>query len=222
MKFPRRDLHRSPASAVLLMMQQLLDMVHVDQCRKFTPLLWVSVGTALAGCFASSFAGAPLLILIPAALLALTVGLIWLIWFIAQTCSSTRPRPRGWIAAGVILALAPVVIGFNVPVKVRFVLSAPAFNHLINQAGPPPARLVNQASDDFPGHCPTQVGLYAINDCQTTNGGYLIFDPLGSGLVDNAGFAYLPDGPQIKSGPGLEIQDLVHLQGSWYAFDASW
>lgn len=203
-------------------MAQLLVRVEGDQRRRTTPLLWVSIGAALVGCFASSFAGAPWLIFIPAALIGVTVGFIWLIWFIIQLTSSARPRPRGWIAAGVILILTPVALAVNLPVKARFLLSAPAFNQLVAQAGPPPARLGDRASIQFPGDCPVRVGLYAVNDCEVTDGGYLFFDPLGTGMVDQAGFAYLPNGPHLESDPGLEVEGLVHLQGNWYAFEASW
>jgi len=202
-------------------MAQLLDQVELDQRRKTTPLLWASIGAALAGIIATSFAGAPWLIVIPAALFGLTIGLIWLIWSIIKLASPARHRPRGWIAAGLILAVAAVAIAVNLPVKTRFLLSTRAFNQLVVRAGPPPARL-DVHTDKFSGHCPVRVGLYAIDGCEMTDSGYLFFDPLGTGLVDRAGFAYLPNGSHIASEPGLEVDGLVHLQGPWYAFEASW
>ncbi|HEY9294574.1 MAG TPA: hypothetical protein VIP98_25105 [Microlunatus sp.] len=204
------------------MVQQPADRAQGDQHRPLTPLVWMSIGAALLGWFGFSFAGMPWLTVVPGTLALLTVGLSWLIWFIAQIFSTGRPRPRGWIAAGVILVVAIGAIAVNLPVKARFAASAPAFYGLVEEAGPPPSRLDKGDAADFPVGCPRLVGFYLVDDCETTNGGYLFFDPLGNALVDYAGFAYLPEGPRLESNGGFELQELVHLQGDWYAFAASW
>jgi hypothetical protein len=182
----------------------------------------VALGAGLFGWFASSFAGMPWMVIGPAALTILIVGVIWLTLFWVYLTSDPKPVPRGWIAAGVILALAIGGIGLNLPVRARFALSAPSFNQFVDKAGPPPVQQATNEWGNLSGECPARIGLYAIRSCETTSGGYLFFEPLGNALVDHAGFAYLPDGPQLASKASLEVQELFHLQGDWYAFTASW
>lgn len=185
-------------------------------------MLWLSIAAALLGGFGFSFAGMPWLTVAPATLALLAIGLMWLIGFIVYGLFRRRPRPRGWIVAGLILALSIGAIALNLPVKARFAASEPAFNQLVKQAGSPPAHLNENDPVEFPSGCPRLVELYAIDDCQTTSGGYLFFDPLGNALVDYAGFAYLPNGPRLESNAGFELQELIHIHGNWYAFAASW
>lgn len=123
-------------------------------------------------------------------------------------------RPRGLIAAGLILAAAIAGVALNVPVKARFALSAPAFDRLVDQAGPPSKQLDDSDVPDFPVDCPSVLGLYGIDHCEVTSYGYLFFDPLGNALLDYAGFVYLPYGKRLQSNPGFELQELVHLQGN--------
>ncbi|QDP95998.1 hypothetical protein FOE78_08890 [Microlunatus elymi] len=48
--------------------------------------------------------------------------------------------------------------------------------------------------EDFPADCPSVLGRYRVELCGTVPNGYVFYDALGSGLFDNAGFAYLPEG----------------------------
>jgi hypothetical protein len=42
-------------------------------------------------------------------------------------------------------------------------------------------------------------------------------------FLDDAGFAYLPDGPDPELGNGsFEVPQFVHLSGDWYSFTSSW
>jgi hypothetical protein len=40
-------------------------------------------------------------------------------------------------------------------------------------------------------------------------------------MLDYAGFAYLPNGPQ-RDTSWLQSPQFTHLRGPWYAFVASW
>jgi hypothetical protein len=204
------------------MAQPVADKARRDQRERGSALAWVALGASLFGWFASSFAGMPWIVIAPAALTILIVVVIWLSLLSIYLTSHPKPVPRGWIAAGVILAVAIAGIGLNLPVRARFALSAPAFSQVVEQAGPPPVQQASDRWDDMHGECPARIGLYAVESCEAISGGYWFFDPLGNALLDYAGFAYLPDGPRVGSEPGLEVQELVHLQGDWYVFIASW
>ena len=192
-----------------------------DQRRRVGPLFWWSVAVALFGMVAFSFAGMPLLMAYPAACGYLVIVIVWLVAIIGAFVGHRR-RPRGWVAAGVVLAMSVGAILLNLPVKARFAASLPAFDRIVQRAGPPPAELKENDGLEFPVACPKLVGLYVLEDCQTTSGGYLFFDALGNTLVDYAGFAYLPNGPHLDSDAGFELQDLIHLRGDRYIFTASW
>lgn len=179
----------------------------------------MAVAATLVAWFGFSFAGLPWLAGIPATAALLTAIALWLTLAITSRTSTARPRPRGWIVGGIILGLAITGIAFNLPVKARFAASAPSFERFVDRAGIPPA---HGDDDVVEVACPRVIGLYAIDSCEVTDDGYLFFDPLGHALVDYAGFAYLPDGPQLESTAAFELQELVHLQGDWYAFAASW
>ncbi len=53
-------------------------------------------------------------------------------------------------------------------------------------------------------------------------GGVIFYDKVGS-LFDDAGFAYLADGPSTELENGLfENPQFRSLGGGWYAWTASW
>lgn len=170
--------------------------------------------------FCFSFAGLPWVTVGPAALVLLVAGAIWVTRALAVLAGRAAPRPREQIIVALVLLVTVVGVASGLPLATRFALSEPAFGNFVGRAGPPPASL---ADDDLIERaCPGRLGLYAIDRCEVTAGGYLFFDPLGNALVDHAGFAYLPDGPVLASNAGFELQELVHLSGPWYAFAASW
>jgi hypothetical protein len=69
---------------------------------------------------------------------------------------------------------------------------------------------------------PERIGLYGVRDFETVPGGWIVYDESGSGLFDDAGFAYLPAGPTPDLGDGLwESPQFRHLGGPWYSWTAS-
>lgn len=167
--------------------------------------------------FAISFAGAPWVVFVPAALLAVITGLVWL-----GVSAGMVAAARRWRAP--MIGLVVIIVGIvgmqqNLPVRARFAASAAEFQAIVDAAGPPP-RGDEEPSAEPP--CPASIGTFAIDRCESVPGGYLFYDPLGSGLVDWAGFAYLPYGPLPDTEYTSEMQDMFHLQGHWYAFWQSW
>jgi hypothetical protein len=167
---------------------------------------------------AFSFPGLPSVAMLPVLLVVVSVGVYWLI--LAISPQNDDPHPLRLLLIPV-LAAAVLVAGVvaQVPLKTRFAFSASAFQGTVRDAGPPTSR-----SDDlnFSGSCPSWIGLYAIDSCESTgNGGVLFFDPLGNAMLDYAGFAYVPNGPQ-RDTSWLQSPQFTHLRGPWYAFVASW
>ena len=55
------------------------------------------------------------------------------------------------------------------------------------------------------------------------DGAWIVYETSGSGMFDDAGFAYLPAGPTDGLGEGSwESPRFVHLGGPWYSWTASW
>lgn len=136
----------------------------------------------------------------------------WLIW--AIHCLAKRRR-TGWLA--VIPALLTITIALtwlDVPLKVRFALSAGSFDRAVAAA---------RSGDATNGQGPIQIGSYLIMSVQALPGnGIAFFESNGSGPFDDAGFAYLPTPPPAGYDGGLEAGRFRHLRGGWYAFTSSW
>ena len=71
---------------------------------------------------------------------------------------------------------------------------------------------------------PGRIGEY---DVETTAfrvaSGAIIYDTTGTGFLDDAGFAYLPNGPDPSLENGnFENPQFKHLGGHWYSWSASW
>jgi len=69
---------------------------------------------------------------------------------------------------------------------------------------------------------PGRLGWFDIDRVSREGDVVLLFEHDGA-LLDNAGFAYLPDGPDpdLENGT-FESPSYTHLGGPWYAFTASW
>ena len=201
-----------------------LQLVEQHLHRERSRRRWLPVGLGVAVpllvWFGFSFAGLPWVTIGPATLLFVVASAVWLVWAMKSLLGRTRPRPKGWIIVGLILAVTAAGVVVGLPTKVRFAASEPSFNSFVDKIGPPPA--VVKDSDPVDVDCPSLIGLYVIDHCELTDGGYLFFDPLGNAMLDYAGFAYLPNGPNLTSTGAFEVQEVIHLQGDWYAFAASW
>lgn len=200
-------------------------VVHADllfpvKQRRVAPLVGWSLFVSVAAWLLFSFAGLPWLTVGPAVLSLTVVGTVWLA--VAVRSLRRRDGRRSVVVAAVVLVAAVAGLVLQLPTAGRFAVSQPNFQALVERAGPPPGPADEDQATVFPVRCPARVGLYAVDRCEVTSGGYLFFDPLGNAMVGYAGFAYLPNGPRLNSDAGFELQELKHLRGPWYTFTASW
>lgn len=67
-----------------------------------------------------------------------------------------------------------------------------------------------------------RLGLYQVTSVWRVEAGVLFYEKTGA-LSDDAGFAYLPDGPSPDVENGLfESPRFRRLGEGWYAWTASW
>ena len=155
---------------------------------------------------------------------ALALGLLGLGWTLrAGTFVWARRRHRatgsaGWFAvapAAVLLGLTLIVL--DVPLRARFTASRGAFEALVDRAPPPTAR-----ADWVDFAVPERVGTYRINNAYRVGDAVIFYESTGA-FIDDAGFAYLPNGPfdELDTGwfEGPQFRSLGH---PWYAWTASW
>lgn len=70
---------------------------------------------------------------------------------------------------------------------------------------------------------PARIGEYNIRSAARVKSGAVFYDAEGCGFLDEAGFAYLPNGidPNLENGT-FERPRYKSLGGPWYSFCASW
>lgn len=163
-----------------------------------------------------------------AAVALAAVGIGWLVIVVVALVHKQRPPTIALLAPVLVL----IVFGASfsdLAWKARWILSEPAFNAVVERAGPaapiaPPGADLDEDegwTDLEP--CRSVIGLYGIRSCSGIPGGYVFYDNVGSGLIDDGGVAYLPYGIPPDAGTGwFESPEFVHLHGDWYAFAASW
>jgi hypothetical protein len=125
-------------------------------------------------------------------------------------------RPSWWFAvapAGAVLVVATLATA--APLQVRWELSQPQFDAAVQE-------MTRDKPDEIAVTDTARIGLYEVTYVTSVEGGILFYEANGS-LFDDAGFAYLPNGPspQMESGD-FEDPAFQHLGGPWYAFTASW
>ena len=161
-----------------------------------------------------------------AAALLLAMGTWWLGLIVLSV--GHRQRPPFVLLLAPLIVLPLVAAGFTtMPTKVRWILTEPTFNAIVEKAGQPTVRPVNPTDeeDGWSGFspCPRVVGSYLIFECSQFPGGYLFWDEAGSGMIDDGGVAYLPKGIPTDASTGwFESPEFTHLHGHWYAFASSW
>jgi hypothetical protein len=134
-------------------------------------------------------------------------------WIILVVAARRAGRPLIWygVAAGLTI-VSFLLIAVHVPRHARWAASRPAFDQLALDIAADPHATV-----------PGIVGWYHIDNLRFVPGGWIVYEPLGHGLSDDAGFAYLPAGPTADLGDGSwENPRFWHLGGPWYSWTASW
>lgn len=69
---------------------------------------------------------------------------------------------------------------------------------------------------------PSRIGTFEITDGYQVGSNVILMEANGA-FLNNAGFAYLPDGPDDRLGNGsFEAATFRSLGGDWYSWVASW
>jgi hypothetical protein len=186
---------------------------------------WWTFHTAMAtavagGTWAFSGPGFDALAAMVAGVAMLLLGAIWLAWLVTYRLRAGR-WSWGFVVAPLIVLAMLVALVAGVPRQVRWELSRPAFDRLVATL---PAPSSESESVWQPIAVPETIGSYRIVGAYRVEGGYVFYDRHGA-FFDDAGFAYLPDGPSesLTAGDGsFEAPRFWPLGGGWYNWTASW
>jgi hypothetical protein len=159
---------------------------------------------------------------------AAALGLVVLVWFgrgvtylIARRRRRARRGAAGFLVAPAVGALALVLVALDTPLHARWALSRGAFEDVV-EAGPASSPDAVGA-DRWQGiEAPDRIGLYRITSVSRVGEAVIFWEAHGA-FIDDAGFAYLPDGPDPALEAGwFESPTFHHLGGPWYTWTASW
>ncbi|HLT60966.1 MAG TPA: hypothetical protein VK020_07215 [Microlunatus sp.] len=135
-------------------------------------------------------------------------------------CFARRTLVPAVIIGAVILVGLYAFAESGLPLRARFGLHQADFAAVAEQ---------RQPADEgvWQGPCPDRIGSFPISRCAAIGTGFLYYEP-ESGLLDGAGFAYLPEGPETAQRPevgkpnGPDPILYRHLAGDWYTFVDPW
>jgi hypothetical protein len=154
-----------------------------------------------------------------ASAIAFSIGLViaGALLILVRRASSTR-FPFRWKNAGamaVVCTCAFVLLALNVPRRLAFAASRPAFERL---------RLRLSASQHYPVTINARAGVYRVDEYAADPRGGVYFrthsgmDGIGPDRM-SYGFCYAPN---AKGSPfGAAYYDLEHMGGGWYCFSTS-
>ncbi len=188
------------------------------------PVLIIAIALpAIAGlvlCWANTVPGAQVIMAVAGTGLSLIAASFLLINGII--CFARRTLIPAVIIGAVVLIGLFVLAESELPLQARFGVHAATFDQVAAERQPSDGGI-------WQGPCPTRIGSYPISRCAAIGTGSLYYEPEG-GLLNSAGFAYLPGGPdgaqrEGAGSPGAEQPDPIkyqHLSGDWYTFIDSW
>lgn len=176
----------------------------------------VPVGIAVL--YAYSVPGSAFLVLLIVFWLILGALAVWLVRLVAFFVGRMRGRSAGSSKWFVLAPVGALILGLllwaDVPLRARWELSRGDFEKA--------ARAVQRG--EFHGDLSDsrRLGLFTVTDIQPVRTGVLFYEATGD-FLDDAGFAYLPQGPSadLENG-GFEAPQFRSLGGGWYAWTASW
>jgi len=156
----------------------------------------------------------PLFVAIP---LLAGFGVVWLVRLVAWITSVERGGSRRWIVAPVMVLAAFALVTSDVPLRVRFWIARDSFDEVVE--GLRPAGTFENWERLG---TPDRIGTYEITVVYQVGENVIFYESAGS-LFNDAGFAYLPNGPDARLGNGnFEAPVFRSLGGGWYAWTASW
>jgi hypothetical protein len=138
-------------------------------------------------------------------------------------CFVRRTLVPAVIIGAVLLIGLFVLAESELPLRARFGMHTSTFEQVAAERQP-------AAEGIWQGPCPTRIGSFPISRCAAIGTGFLYYEPEG-GLLNGAGFAYLPEGPAgaqregVATEPGGDGTDPIHYQhlsGDWYTFIDPW
>jgi hypothetical protein len=144
----------------------------------------------------------------------LVMVVIWACWVVVAVIRRRRWR-REFALAPAIGILIVALLAADVPLQVRWALSRGSFARTVSSLSSGPG------ADSYV-DAPTRIGTYRITSVESVPGGFLFYEANGL-LFDDAGFAYLPNGPSADlENTNFESPNFTHLGGPWYSWTASW
>ncbi len=182
------------------------------------PGRWGHLGFALplgALLWATSYPGIDLVVFVLAASLVAVLAIVWFVRFVAWFRSCHRRRDGRWAIAPIMLMAVALAVSLHLPLRARFGLAKEDFDNFAraaNAAGPSEDWTLLQPPD--------RIGSYGIVRAYQAGRNVILFEATGKGL-DNAGFAYLPEGPDATlTNVHFEDPHFRSLGGKWYAWTA--
>lgn len=141
---------------------------------------------------------------------------VWSVRLATHAVAAARRRPhgrwRGYLLAPFGGLVVAGLLWANVPMRVGFAVSRPSFDRAAASRG-----RTDQDTIDS-----QRIGVYEITQVTRSGDAILFYEANGS-FSDDAGFAYLPEGPTDElENTGFERPQWTHLGGHWYAWVASW
>lgn len=147
------------------------------------------------------------------AVLAIVWAVRAFLWWRRRSDKDARHSPRWFVAAPLAGVLALGAAWTDLPLRTRWALAKDDFARQL------PAALADSTYRDIRPH---RLGTYNIVAIDR-NLDAVIFTEATGDLFDDAGFAYLPNGPHRELANGsFENPQFVSLGGHWYSWTASW
>ncbi|MGK5741660.1 hypothetical protein [Micromonospora sp. URMC 103] len=143
-----------------------------------------------------------------------------LIWTVGAQLSHSAGRTfPWWLPVAPVLAVVTVVLLVTrAPLHLRWELSRGPFQAVVDDLPPPEGTTGGRSYVTVP----ERIGTYRITSARHVPGGVIFFEANGA-FFDDAGFAYLPDGPTGGMADGsFETPRFAALGDGWYRFTASW
>ncbi len=164
--------------------------------------------------YVASLPGWPLSVLLPVLGVWFVVGVLWLCLLVSAI--DQRSLNASLIVGPVVALVAAALFVSPWPLQARFAAGRSSFDAAVRSLPP------GQTEGGSLG----MVGSYRISQWNRSGDGVVFFAAGGTGLVDDAGFAFsssgVPDVLTRSDDPGFEVTGWQDLGGGWYAWQASW
>jgi hypothetical protein len=178
----------------------------------------VAVGVALLVFLVAASAPALSLVLVGAAVVFVLLAGSLVVAALVVPAVPTRARVAVAVCAAAAVLSVVALAGTGAPARVRWAASEADFQAAVNRMREHPEDFGRESLRS------QRIGAYWITDVDWHGNGVYFYDKFGWGLVDYAGFAYLPDGPEAVpvDEASFENPRYEHLDGPWYSWTASW